>query len=88
MQEFVCEFLHFPCLCAENCISLQTKTDKYPMTKAKTNRLEALKMIISSQELGSQNELLNALSREVLLSHAGYSQPRFEATEAWLRLRR
>lgn len=34
------------------------------MTKAKTNRLEALKMIISSQELGSQNELLNALSRE------------------------
>ena len=64
MQEFVCEFLHFCCLCAENCISLQTKTDKYPMTKAKTNRLEALKMIISSQELGSQNELLNALSRE------------------------
>lgn len=64
MQEFVYEFLHFSCLCAENCISLQTKTDKYPMTKAKTNRLEALKMIISSQELGSQNELLNALSRE------------------------
>lgn len=34
------------------------------MTKLKTDRLEALKMIISSQELGSQSELLTALDKE------------------------
>ena len=34
------------------------------MTKVKTDRLEALKMIISSQELGSQSELLTALDKE------------------------
>ena len=32
--------------------------------KAKNNRLEALRLIISSQQLGSQDELLNALQRE------------------------
>ena len=32
--------------------------------KTKNNRLEALRMIISSQELGSQDELLDALKRE------------------------
>src|SRR5574344_1816559 len=32
--------------------------------KIKKNRLEALKMIISSQELGSQDDLLQALRRE------------------------
>ena len=32
--------------------------------KVKTNRLEALRLIISSQQLGSQDELLNALQRE------------------------
>ena len=32
--------------------------------KIKNNRLEALRMIISSQQLGSQEELLNALQRE------------------------
>ena len=32
--------------------------------KVKNNRLEALRMIISSQELGSQDELLNALKGE------------------------
>lgn len=32
--------------------------------KVKNNRLEALRMIISSQELGSQEELLAALQRE------------------------
>ena len=30
----------------------------------KTNRLEALRLIISSQQLGSQDELLNALQKE------------------------
>ena len=32
--------------------------------KAKNNRLEALRLIISSQQLGSQDELLNALQKE------------------------
>lgn len=32
--------------------------------KVKTNRLEALRLIISSQQLGSQDELLNALQNE------------------------
>ncbi len=34
------------------------------MIKIKANRLETLKMIISSQELSSQNELLEALAKE------------------------
>ena len=32
--------------------------------KKKANRLDAIKMIISSQEIGSQDELLQALSSE------------------------
>ena len=32
--------------------------------KTKNNRLEALRMLISSRELGSQEELLNALQEE------------------------
>ena len=32
--------------------------------KKKNNRLEALRLIISSQQMGSQEELLNALQRE------------------------
>ena len=32
--------------------------------KVKTNRLESLRLIISSQQLGSQDELLNALQKE------------------------
>ena len=32
--------------------------------KVKTSRLEALRLIISSQQLGSQDELLNALQKE------------------------
>ena len=32
--------------------------------KVKKNRLEALRLIISSQQLGSQDELLNALQKE------------------------
>ena len=32
--------------------------------KVKNNRLEALRLIISSQQLGSQDELLNALQKE------------------------
>ena len=36
----------------------------YTEMKVKTNRLEALRLIISSQQLGSQDELLNALQKE------------------------
>ena len=32
--------------------------------KVKNNRLEALRLIISSQQLGSQDELLSALQKE------------------------
>ena len=38
--------------------------NKYTNMKEKNNRLEALRLIISSQQLGSQEELLNALQRE------------------------
>ena len=37
---------------------------KYTNMKVKNDRLEALRMIISSQELGSQDELLTALKKE------------------------
>lgn len=37
---------------------------KYTTMKIKNDRLEALRMIISSQELGSQDELLTALKNE------------------------
>ena len=37
---------------------------KYTSMKVKKDRLEALRMIISSQELGSQDELLTALKKE------------------------
>jgi len=38
--------------------------NKYTKMKEKNNRLEALRLIISSQQLGSQDELLNALQKE------------------------
>ena len=38
--------------------------NKYTIMKVKNNRLEALRLIISSQQLGSQDELLNALQKE------------------------
>ncbi|SEN25988.1 transcriptional regulator, ArgR family [Prevotella sp. ne3005] len=38
--------------------------NKYTAMKIKNNRLEALRLIISSQQLGSQDELLNALQKE------------------------
>ena len=49
---------------AGNCIILQPDSHKYSNMKVKNNRLEALRMIISSQELGSQDELLSALKGE------------------------
>jgi transcriptional regulator of arginine metabolism len=38
--------------------------NKYTKMKDKKNRLEALRLIISSQQMGSQEELLNALQNE------------------------
>ena len=38
--------------------------NKYTDMKVKNNRLEALRLIISSQQLGSQDELLSALQKE------------------------
>ena len=49
---------------AGNCIILQPNLNKYTDMKVKNDRLEALRMIISSQELGSQDELLAALKHE------------------------
>lgn len=49
---------------AQNCIILQPFGINIRLMKIKNNRLEALRMIISSQQLGSQEELLNALQQE------------------------
>lgn len=46
------------------CIILHRILNKYSNMKIKNDRLEALRMIISSQELGSQDELLDALKAE------------------------
>ena len=45
-------------------VSLHPHLNKYTDMKVKNDRLEALRMIISSQELGSQDELLTALKKE------------------------
>ena len=44
--------------------------------KKKANRLDAIKMIISSKEVGSQEELLQELNRE------GHPLPRLETIES------
>ena len=43
---------------------MQPNSYKYTNMKVKNTRLEALRMIISSHELGSQDELLAALKKE------------------------
>ena len=50
-------------LCAE-LYNFAPALNKYTKMKIKNDRLEALRMIISSQELGSQDELLAALKKE------------------------
>lgn len=56
---------------AENLVYMQKKTYfctlklyKYTKMKVKNSRLEALRLIISSQQVGSQEELLSALKAE------------------------
>jgi len=39
-------------------------SNKYTCMKVKNDRLEAIRLIISSQQMGSQEELLNALQKE------------------------
>ena len=43
---------------------MQPTLNKYTNMKVKNSRLEALRLIISSQQLGSQDELLSALQKE------------------------
>ena len=45
------------------CIHLQRNQNNYTMKK-KANRLDAIKMIISSKEISSQEELLQELGKE------------------------
>lgn len=42
----------------------EVKSDKPKMVKQKNDRLEVLRLIISSRQMGSQEELLNALRKE------------------------
>ena len=50
--------------------------------KKKANRLDAIKMIISSKEVGSQEELLQELNREGLRTDTGHPLPRLETIES------
>lgn len=43
---------------------LQTQKDKYSIMKNKNDRLEAIKSLLSSKEMGTQEELLQALREE------------------------
>ena len=43
---------------------MQPKKNNYTRMKVKNSRMEALKMLISSMELGSQEEVLQALEKE------------------------
>ena len=59
--ENICIFI---CVYARNCIILRAKSTKRSKMKVKNNRMETLKMLISSMELGSQEEVLQALEKE------------------------
>lgn len=50
--------------------------------KKKANRLDAIKMIISSKEVGSQEELLQELNREGFELTQATLLPRLETTES------
>ncbi len=50
--------------------------------KKKANRLDAIKMIISSKEVGSQEELLQELNREGFELTQATLSPRLEAIES------
>lgn len=59
--EFSCIFI---CINRIICILLQANQNIYTVMKVKNSRLEALKMLISSMELSSQEEVLKELEKE------------------------
>ena len=58
---FYCIFI---CINRNICILLQANQNIYTVMKVKNSRLEALKMLISSMELSSQEEVLKVLEKE------------------------
>lgn len=58
---FSCIFI---CINKKFCILLQANQNIYTVMKVKNSRLEALKMLISSMELSSQEEVLKELEKE------------------------
>ena len=58
---FYCIFI---CVNRIICILLQANQNIYTVMKVKNSRLEALKMLISSMELSSQEEVLKELEKE------------------------
>ena len=58
---FSCIFI---CINRNVCILLQANQNIYTVVKVKNSRLEALKMLISSMELSSQEEVLKELEKE------------------------
>ena len=54
----------FICINKKFCILLQVNQNIYTVMKVKNSRLEALKMLISSMELSSQEEVLKELEKE------------------------
>lgn len=58
---FSCIFI---CMNRNICILLQANQNIYTVMKVKNSRLEALKMLISSMELSSQEEVLKELEKE------------------------
>ena len=58
---FSCIFI---CINRNICILLQANQNIYTVVKVKNSRLEALKMLISSMELSSQEEVLKELEKE------------------------
>lgn len=58
---FSCIFI---CINRIVCILLQANQNIYTVMKVKNSRLEALKMLISSMELSSQEEVLKELEKE------------------------
>lgn len=58
---FSCIFI---CINRNICILLQANQNIYTAMKVKNSRLEALKMLISSMELSSQEEVLKVLEKE------------------------
>lgn len=58
---FSCIFI---CINKKFCILLQANQNIYTVMKVKNSRLEALKMLISSMELSSQEEVLKVLEKE------------------------